>query len=216
MLGTIVPTEAVVERLRRARSRRIRADDSDHELVASVSRGNELALAELYDRHGSLAYGVALRVTRDRALAEDAVQETFVQLWKHAELIDPRRTSVAAWIVLLARRRAIDLTRCETRTTRPLPVSPSELETPAAEEHALTNLEGRRARAAVRTLAPDQLAVIELAYYQGLSQTEIARALAVPLGTVKSRTFAALACLRSALGDDADQPTARSLAPQPG
>ena len=199
MTTTIVPTEVMVSRLRRLVAPRRLEQRSDHDLVAGAADGDTRAFSELYDRHGALAYGVALRVTRDVASAQDAVQEAFVQLWLGASRVDPGRTSVAAWIVLLARRRAIDLARRETRAARTLSTPLHDLETPAAEVHALVRIESERARAALCTLTPDQRAVIELAYYRGLSQSEIACALEIPTGTVKSRTRTALAVLRVAL-----------------
>ena len=172
---------------------------TDHELMAAMSRGDHDALAELYDRHGRLAYGVALHITQDAMLAQDAVQEAFLQIWRGAAAVDRRRTSITAWVVLLARRRAIDLTRGHVRSARTPPVH--ERDAPAAEEQALTNLESRRARAALKTLTPEQLDVIQLAYYRGLSQSEIATERGIPIGTVKSRTHSALQDLRVALSD---------------
>jgi RNA polymerase sigma factor (sigma-70 family) len=196
--GVAISEEAASSR-GRVYSQLAHREQSDVQLISRVARGDDDALAELYDRHGRLAYGVALRVTRDSMLAQDAVQEAFVALWRTAPQFDPRRASVAGWIVLLVRRRAIDLGRRETRSTRALHTWPPELESPAAEHHALTRLESARARVALRGLAPEQRAVLQLAYYDGLSQSEIATALEIPIGTVKSRTFAALEHLRTAL-----------------
>ena len=166
-----------------------------------MARGDAHALTTVYDRHGRLAYRIALQITGNATSAEDAVQEAFVQLWLHASTIDPERTSLVAWIVLLARRRAIDLVRRETRATRARSLRPEQTEAPAADEVALVEHERLRARAALSRLEPGHRDVIELAYYRGLSQSEIARALAIPLGTVKSRTRSALACLRHALSE---------------
>ena len=131
---TIVSAEATAEGLRKIPPPRTHAERSDHQLVTGAADCDALALAELFDRHGALAYGVAVRVTRNAMCAQDAVQEAFLQLWCKASTIDPTRTSVAAWITLLARRRAIDIARRETNATRPRLVPQSELETPAAEE----------------------------------------------------------------------------------
>ncbi len=203
MSTTIGPAEAMVACLRRVRSTRPHARQSDHQLVTRAAQGDELAVAELYDRHARLAYSVAFGITRNSIFAQDAVQDAFLQLWLKPAKIDPKRTSIAAWIVLLARRRAIDLTRSEARAARPRYTSAAELESPAADEQALTSIEGQRARAALRRLTPEQLAVIDLAYFRGLSQSEIARTLAITIGTVKSRTHTALACLRATLADAA-------------
>lgn len=199
---TIVPPGATNEgRLKIPRSRS-HADQSDHQLIAATSDRDPLALAELFDRHGKLAYGIAVRVTRDPMCAQDAVQDAFVQLWCNAATIDLARTSAAAWIALLARRRAIDITRREASATRVRVVTKPELATRSAEEHALISVESRRARAALAALTPDQRTVIELAYFRGLSQSEIAKTLTIPLGTVKSRTFTALAGLRAHLNHE--------------
>jgi RNA polymerase sigma-70 factor (ECF subfamily) len=141
---------------------------------------------------------VALAITRDGMLAEDAVQEAFLQLWRGAAQIDLRRTSVAAWAILLARRRAIDLTRRHAQDGRTPPLA--ERSAPAAEEHVLTLLESRRTRAALQSLSAEQRGVIELAYSRGLSQAETAEELDLPLGTVKSCTHSALRALSAALG----------------
>lgn len=198
MIGTtIVRARSVAKDRRQRRAPRKYAEQSDRQLVAGASDRDALALAELFDRHGALAYGVAMGVTRNPMCAQDAVQDAFVQLWLKASTIDTTRTSVAAWITMLARRRAIDITRREANASRPRLASRAELETPPAEEQALIRIESQRARDALEALNPAQRTVIELAYYRGLSQAEIAESLEIPLGTVKSRTFSALACLRT-------------------
>jgi RNA polymerase sigma-70 factor (ECF subfamily) len=183
--------------LARSPSPRTRTRSTDQQLVRALLRGDEGALGLLFDRHGRAAYGVALHITRDAQLAEDAVQEALLQLWRGAVRIDLERTSIVAWMILLTRRRAIDLTRHHVQGARPSPFS--ERAAPAAEEQALTLLESRRTRAALQSLSQEQRSVIELAYYRGLSQSETAETLGIPIGTVKSRTHSALKDLHSAL-----------------
>jgi RNA polymerase sigma-70 factor, ECF subfamily len=163
------------------------ARQSDHELVARTSRGDVLALGELFDRHGGLAYGIALRVTGEAAVAAAAVQDAFEQVWSGAATIGPRPTDVVASIVRLARRSAIAL-----RSSLP------ELEAPAPERNPPRNAEGRRAHAALATLAPDQRTVIDLAYYRGVPETGVAELLSLTIDTVRGLTAGAFAGLRVA------------------
>ena len=176
---------------------------SDEALVALVARGDEEALAALYDRFGRVAYGVALRIVRDPGLAQDAVQEAFLGAWRTAAAFDPARGTASTWLLTLVHRRAVDVVRREQRRrTDPLdeaPVASAE----ATDEDAWLRERRREVQAALARLSPDQRQALELAYYGGLSQSELAERLGVPLGTVKSRMFAALARLRDLLGDEA-------------
>ena len=140
---------------------------SDEALVALVARSDEVALGELYDRFGRVAYGLARRILRDDALAEDAVQEGFLAAWRSAPRFVPERSKASTWLLTLVHRRAVDLVRREER---------------------------RRAEA------------LELAYYGGFTQSELAERLGQPVGTIKSRMFAGLARLRELLAERLGQP----------
>jgi RNA polymerase sigma-70 factor (ECF subfamily) len=175
--------------------RRIR-ERTDEELLEAVAAGDEEALGALYDRFGRVAYGVALRILRDRALAEDAVQEAFLALWRSAERYRQERAKPATWILTLVHRRAVDLVRREDRRRgEPLDEAPEPAGGTVPEEASLRE---RRAsvQAALQELPADQRQALELAYYGGYTQSELAERLGVPLGTVKSRMFAGLTRLR--------------------
>ena len=193
---------------------RVRQDDlalrrlthlSDEALVALVARGDESALGELYDRVWRVAYGIAYRVLRDDRLAEDAVQEGFLAAWRSAGAFRAERAKASTWIVTLVHRRAVDIVRREERRraepleaeNRAEPVDP----TGSAENAAWLGFERDRVQAALRALPDTQREAIELAYYGGYSQSELAERLGVPLGTIKSRMFAGLARLRELLDD---------------
>jgi len=195
-------------------SARVRQDDlalrrlthlSDEALVALVARGDESALGELYDRVWRVAYGIAYRVLRDDRLAEDAVQEGFLAAWRSAAAFRADRAKASTWIVTLVHRRAVDIVRREERRraepleaeNRPDPVDP----TGSAEDTAWLGFERDRVQAALRALPDTQREAIELAYYGGYSQSELAERLGVPLGTIKSRMFAGLARLRELLDE---------------
>jgi RNA polymerase sigma-70 factor, ECF subfamily len=180
---------------------------SDEALVALVARGDEDALAELYDRVGRVAYGLALRVLRDDRHAEDAVQEAFLQVWRSAATFRAERAKASTWILTLVHRRAVDLVRREERRQAdPLTddsaagVAPEE-----TEEAAWLRFERERVQSALKQLPDVQREALELAYYGGFSQSELAERLGVPLGTIKSRMFAGLARLRELLDDSTQE-----------
>jgi RNA polymerase sigma factor (sigma-70 family) len=185
------------------RARRDLAHLSDEALVALVARGHESALAELYDRLGRVAYGLAYRILRDEALAEDAVQEGFLGLWRTAASFVPERAKASTWVLTLVHRRAVDLVRREERRRAdPLETAPvPEAVGGTAEDSALLRLERERVQAALRRLPDAQREAIELAYYGGFSQSELAERLGQPLGTIKSRMFAGLTRLRELLDE---------------
>ena len=177
---------------------------SDEALVALVSRSDESALAELYDRVGATAYGLAYRILRDESLAEDAVQEAFLGLWRSAGSFIPERAKASTWILTLVHRRAVDLVRREQRRrTEPLESAPEPSEG-SAEEAAWLRLERTRVQTALAELPDQQREAIELAYYGGYTQSELAERLGEPLGTIKSRMFSGLSRLRELL-DDAER-----------
>lgn len=193
-------------------------------LVRELVRGSEAALSTLYDRYGEAIFASAYRLTADRGIAEEVVQETFLALWNRAELFDPTAGSLAAWLHAIGRNRAVDRLRAAGRRPRLVALSsasPDESETqgleravaigtvvagavqpPGPEEAA----DAAGLRDAIRTAMnaiPDQeRTVIRLAYQEELSQTEIANRLGWPLGTVKTRTRRALLRLREALGGE--------------
>jgi len=173
----------------------------DEALLALVARGDDDALAALYDRYGRLAYAVALRVVRDTGLAQDAVQEAFLAAWRTAASFDPARGTAATWLLTLVHRRAVDIVRREQRRrSEPLGEGAQDAGG-AADDDALVRDRRRAVQEALARLPPDQRRALELAYYGGLSQSELAERLGLPLGTVKSRMFAALARLRDLLGE---------------
>jgi RNA polymerase sigma factor (sigma-70 family) len=178
---------------------------SDEALVALVSRSDESALAELYDRIGGTAYGLAYRVLRDEALAEDAVQDAFLGLWRSAGSFVPERAKASTWILTLVHRRAVDVVRREQRRrTEPLEAAPEPAEG-SAEEAAWLRLDRERVQAALAQLPDQQREAIELAYYGGYTQSELADRLGQPVGTIKSRMFAGLARLRELLDDESER-----------
>jgi RNA polymerase sigma-70 factor (ECF subfamily) len=182
---------------------------SDEALVALVARGDEDALAELFDRVSRVAYGLALRVLRDERHAEDAVQEAFLQVWRSAASFRADRAKASTWILTLVHRRAVDLVRREERRQAdPLTDDSAAGQAPEyeqTEEAAWLRFERERVQAALKQLPDTQREALELAYYGGFSQSELAERLGVPLGTIKSRMFGGLARLRELLDDSAQE-----------
>jgi RNA polymerase sigma factor (sigma-70 family) len=173
---------------------------SDEAVVALVARRQETALAELYDRYGRISYGLALRVLRDGALAEDAVQEAFLAVWGGAGAFIPERGSASAWLLTLVHRRAVDVVRREERRRAdPLPEVETSTSDGGADDDAMLRLERERVVGALRQLPDPQREALELAYYAGFTQSELAERLGVPLGTIKSRMSAGLTRLRDLL-----------------
>jgi RNA polymerase sigma-70 factor (ECF subfamily) len=180
---------------------------SDEALVALVARGDEDALTELYDRVSRIAYGLALRVLRDERHAEDAVQEAFLQVWRSAASFRAERAKASTWILTLVHRRAVDLVRREERRqAEPLDGEDTAGAAPEqTEEAAWLRFERERVQSALGQLPDVQREALELAYYGGFSQSELAERLGVPLGTIKSRMFAGLARLRELLDESAQE-----------
>jgi RNA polymerase sigma-70 factor (ECF subfamily) len=170
-------------------------DAGDAALVAAMAAGDRKALAALYERHAPLLLGLALRIVRDRREAEDLLHDVFLEAWRSARDFDPKRGRVRTWLAIRMRSRALDLQK-SARVSRSsgddgLDVIVDEAER-ASPDHA-------RVRSALAALGPDQRKVLELAYFEGLSCTEIAERVAIPVGTVKSRLAAGLARLRDGL-----------------
>ena len=174
---------------------------SDEALVALAARSEQSALAELYDRYGRPAYGLALRVLRDDALAEDAVQDAFLALWRTAARFIPERGKASTWIFTLVHRRAVDLVRREERRRADSIEQAPEQGGGSVEEEALLRFQRERVQDALKKLPDQQREAIELAYYGGFTQSELAERLGQPLGTIKSRMFLGLARLRELLGE---------------
>jgi RNA polymerase sigma-70 factor (ECF subfamily) len=169
---------------------------SDEALVEAVARADEDALGQLYDRFGKVAYGLAFRILQDAALAEDAVQEAFLQIWRSAGSYEPERAKASTWLLTFVHRRAVDLVRREERrrtiSADPDPEPPES----GADEAVVAHSRREIVREALRRLPAEQREAIELAYYGGLTQSELAERLDQPLGTIKSRMFTGLQRLR--------------------
>jgi RNA polymerase sigma-70 factor (ECF subfamily) len=180
----------------------LRAQD-DEDLIGRLQKRDPGALGELYDQYGRLAYSLILRVVRDTGVAEDLVQETFLRVWNRVQGFDAKKGALGPWLLAVARNRAIDYLRSTTGRAR------NSLELEATEHPALfSDMEkdlllsdkARRLKAAIQKLSPKQREVIELAYFEGLSQTEMAERMGQPLGTVKTWVRTALKNLRDELG----------------
>ena len=169
-------------------------DSEARSLIARLVGGEAAAVGEFFDRYAGLAYGLALRILRDPTEAEDVVQEVFVQAWRQASRYDPGRGSPEAWVCTMARTRALDQLRRRAARRE----EPAEADQPAAARPAAT-VEALAVRKALLSLSDDQRRALELAYYEGLTQSEIARRLGEPLGTIKTRIRTAMIRLREEL-----------------
>jgi RNA polymerase sigma-70 factor (ECF subfamily) len=176
---------------------------SDEALVALAARSEQSALAELYDRYGRPAYGLALRVLRDESLAEDAVQDAFLTVWRTAARFVPEKGKASTWILTLVHRRAVDVVRREQRRRADSLEHEPQLGAGGADEEAWLRLQRERVQAALKQLPDQQREALELAYYGGFTQSELAERLGQPIGTIKSRMFNGLTRLRELLGDAA-------------
>ena len=176
---------------------------SDRDLVERLQRRDAEALGELYDRYGRIVYSLILRVVRDAGTAEDLVQETFLRVWNRVRAFDPEKGSIGPWLLAVARNRAIDYVRSAGGRERNA-IEFEETGHPALytdiEQDLLQSDQTRRVKAAMEKLSNHHRQVIELAYFEGLSQTEMAERLGQPLGTVKTWVRAALKTLREELG----------------
>jgi RNA polymerase sigma factor (sigma-70 family) len=173
---------------------------TDEALLSLVASSDDQALAELYDRFGRVAYGLALRILRDEALAQDAVQEAFLAVWRSSDRFLAERAKASTWILTLVHRRAVDLVRREDRRRgEPLEGAPAPAARDTLEEEAELGFQRKVVREALLRLPPEQREALELGYYGGLTQSELAERLGQPLGTIKSRMFTGLARLRDLL-----------------
>lgn len=170
----------------------------DQKLVARVVDGDERAFLTLYDRYASRVYGLTLRVLGDVMLAEEVTQDTFLKLWSRARQFNPTRGKLASWLLTIAHRTALDRLRLEKRRVPASnPNNPEELWPVLPDENTQSNeARWRSLYFAVQSLPKEQRQVIDLAYYKGMSQSEIAEVLDWPLGTVKTRVRSAMQSLR--------------------
>jgi RNA polymerase sigma-70 factor, ECF subfamily len=194
------------------------ADDADRAVLALVTAGQLDALQELYDRYRVMAYSIALRITSDASLAEDVVQDAFLGVWRNASRYVEGRGSVKTWLLSIVHHRAVDAVR-RRRPVVELPerddLPPPALTLPDIWHEVAGNLDRREIAAAMTTLSDVQREAIELAYWGGLTQQEIAERTGAPLGTVKSRVRLGLLALRRALvGDDARSDAVASEGPR--
>jgi RNA polymerase sigma-70 factor (ECF subfamily) len=177
----------------------------DSELVDRLKRRDPHAMSVLYDRYGRLTYSIILRIVRNEGVAEDLVQETFLRVWNRIPAFDRQRGAIGPWILTVARNRAIDYLRSAEGRGSERVFELDLLEQPtlfaSAQSGLLTLDRQKMIRDALEHLTPNQREVIELAYYEGLSQTEMAERLKQPLGTVKTWVRTALKMLRQELGE---------------
>lgn len=167
----------------------------DAELVAAMARGDRDALAQLYERHSGILLGLAMRIVRDRREAEDLLHDVFLEAWRSAKDFDPNRGRVRTWLAIRMRSRALDLQK-SARVSRNAGDAGLDV---LVDDHEGASPDHARVRAALAELGPDQRRVLELAYFEGLSCTEIATRVDIPVGTVKSRIAAGLDRLRNGL-----------------
>jgi RNA polymerase sigma-70 factor (ECF subfamily) len=178
------------------------ANPVDHALLASA-RGDAQAFATLYDLCSPSVYGLIRRILRDRAQSDEVMQEVMLEVWRLAPRFDPQRGSASAWIMTIAHRRAVDRVRAEVAERGRLERAGSQAPTAgvSVQEDVVDDLDRQRVRSALAGLTDLQRSSLELAYFGGLTQTEIAALLDVPLGTVKTRIRDGLIRLRDALGE---------------
>ena len=178
------------------------ADDADRAVLVRIADGELGALDDLYERYKTMAYSIAYRITNDATLAEDVVQDAFLGAWSNATRYVEGRGSVKTWLLSIVHHRAIDAVR-RRRPTSELPereeVPPAELRLPDVWAEVSSRLDADTVRSAMATLSDVQREAIELAYFGGLTQVEVAERTATPLGTVKSRMRLGLLAMRRAL-----------------
>lgn len=167
----------------------------DAGLVAAMANGDRGAMATLYTRHASVLLGLAIRIVRERREAEDLLHDVFLEAWRSAKDFDPKRGRVRTWLAIRMRSRALDHQK-SARVSRNAGDGGLEL---LVDDSEVASPDCARVRVALAALGDDQRRVIELAYFEGLSCTEIAERIAIPVGTVKSRVAAGLERLRAGL-----------------
>jgi RNA polymerase sigma-70 factor (ECF subfamily) len=196
------PPEIAVSREERRQERR----RSEAELIGAVAAGSSSAMTRIYEEYSSMLLGIATRILRNRSEAEEVLQEVFVQVWRQARRYDPERSSLSTWLVLLTRSRAIDRLRSRRVQQRTV----AEVREEGVVRHESQNGPGnvlmrerrRRLTAEMGRLPTEQREVLELAFFSGLTQREIAARTDTPLGTVKTRALLAMRKLRAALREE--------------
>jgi RNA polymerase sigma-70 factor, ECF subfamily len=186
---------------------------ADSLLVERIMAGDENALAALYDRYAGMLFAMLVRILRDASAAEEVLQDLFLQLWRGASRFDASRGSMAAWLLVIGRNRALSRLRGKARheiladseefSIETVP-SPGNLENDAARAQLMQRLQG-----AMAALPSEQREAVELAYFEGMTQTEIATRVGCPLGTVKSRVRAAMQTLKQVFDDESTRQPGR-------
>lgn len=168
----------------------------DATAISAIRSGDQSAMAALYDRYSSIVYSVALRVLGDTGAAEDVLQDVFMQLWRNPGLFDSSRGSLGAWLAVIARNRAIDALR-KRRPESDIEDVVISVETDLASEADRARA-AEKVRSVLGSMPASQRAALEMAYFEGLTHTEIAAKTGEPLGTIKTRIRAGLTTLRKA------------------
>jgi RNA polymerase sigma-70 factor, ECF subfamily len=168
-------------------------------LLQRIVARDSSAVGELYDRHSRLLYGLILRVLRDRGEAEEVLQEVFVQVWMRAETYNVALGTPAAWLVRIARNRAIDRLRANTVRARMVEATPLPPPVESPEARAAMSEQQQAVARALEALPPEQRQLIEYAYFLGLTQSELAERFGLPLGTVKTRVRTGMMTLKREL-----------------
>jgi RNA polymerase sigma-70 factor (ECF subfamily) len=194
-----IRSSADSERLPRTDVQKVDETRIDIALLDRIVARDEQAVGELYDRHSRLLFGLILRILRDRSEAEEVLQEVFVLVWTRAETYNVALGPPAAWLVRVARNRAIDRLRANDVRLRAVESVPMPDAAPSPESNAALSEQQRAVRSALEALPPDQRVLIEHAYYLGLTQSELAARFELPLGTVKTRVRTGLLALRQRL-----------------
>lgn len=182
-------------------------DVGDEELVYRVAGGDDRALSELYDRYSRPVYATGVRLLRDVSLAEELVQDAFTNVWRRAGTFDSERASFATWLYHITHNRVVDLAR--KRKVRPISLGEDSLQTVPGGPEPEASVDGWDVARALSRIPGEQREVLTLAYFQGLTHDEISQQTGVPLGTVKSRTTAALKKLRRAMANPLTEQEAR-------
>jgi len=165
-------------------------------LLSAIRSGDEAAMAQLYDRYSGVVYSVALRIVADPAVAEDILQDLFMQLWRHPGAFDANRGSLPGWLAVISRNRAIDFLR-KRRPAVELEDVVVNVE-PEMVRGAEWSLVREKVRSALAAMSASQRSALEMSFFEGLTHTEIAQRTGEPLGTVKTRIRAGLLALRKA------------------
>lgn len=183
------------------------SEEDQGELIRRLKSRDPHAMADLYDRYGRMTYALIYRIVRNAAVAEDLVQETFLRIWNRVHAFDQEKGSLGPWVLAVARNRAIDYLRSVDARMSQNALELEKLEQAPVfadlESEVLSIHRARQLKTAFEKLTPNQRVVIELAYFEGLSQTEMAARMKQPLGTVKTWVRTALKTLREQLGEAA-------------